>query len=227
MKKIIIAVLIVLVAIVFIGGGLTAWATGTHRRLNLNHFTATPLTTQTQILSQSPKRIRFDLRTAVIKIEPGRTNQLKLTNAGQNQYQVNQTGTSWSLTEKQANRHQLEIGQSPTITLTLADPQAIQQLTINQLNGTLNLNDLTTNNLAIHHHNGTTFAQNLTLTGAGEVTKDNGRTTIQHLTSNGLTVTIRTGQFKLNGQKTGRHYQQSGYQPLRITSGSGQVSVSQ
>lgn len=227
MKKIIIPVLVILVAIALIGGALTAWAIGTHRRLNLNHFTTTPLSTQTQTLSQSPKRIRFDLRTAVVRIKPGRTNQLTLTNAGSNQYQTNQTGTSWSLTEKQANRHQFEIGQSPTITLTLTDPRAIQQLTINQLNGTLKLTNLTTHGLSIHHHNGTTLAQDLTLTGAGNLTKNNGQTTIQHLTSNGLAVTIRNGQFKLNGHSAGRHYHQSGHHPLHITSGSGQVSVTQ
>lgn len=63
--------------------------------------------------------------------------------------------------------------------------------------------------------------------GASRLVKTNGRTTLKRLQTSGLVVTVKNGQFKRNGQRQKTPYHQVGQAPLVITSGSGQVAVSE
>lgn len=222
MKKLLWSLLILLVLF----GLFALWIIVSQRRLNVNTGNLGRLTQQTVTLQSTPQKIRLDIRTARLVIKPGNHCQLSTNNVINNQFKINNSDHQLTLTEAHAAQHQFEIGKTPVITLTV--PTKIQQLTVNQLNGTLILNDLTVDSLEINHHNGTTTANNLTLRDSGQLTKENGKTDLRNLTSDGLAVSVKTGQFKLNGTKRAgskQRYRQPGDHPLTITSGSGQVSV--
>ncbi|WP_338231127.1 DUF4097 family beta strand repeat-containing protein [Companilactobacillus muriivasis] len=229
MKKMLLSVLAIIILIIVIITGLIGWTTSTNRRLNASDFALTKLTSKEIKLDSNPERIDLSVRTAVVKIQLGKTNTLKLTNVGSNQYHVNQNDSRLGISEHSADTHQIEIGHSPQIILTLTK-RNLHALKIDQLNGTLKLNNLTVQDLQLHHHNGTTVVRGLTITGSGELTKDNGQTDFYQLTNSGLNVSIKSGQFKLNGIKkasSGHSYHEFGNHPLTINSGSGQVRISQ
>lgn len=206
-------------------GGLTWWAVSAQKRLNVNTGTVKSLITR-RITVQTPRQLQLTVRTAVVHIQAGSTPQLRLANVSRGQYRVTQRNSILRLTETAAGKHQLEIGRSPHITLTV--PRAtLKVVRVNQLNGTLNLTHLTIDHLEIHHQNGTTTGTALTLMGTSRLVKTNGRTTLKHLQTSGLVVTVRNGQFKRNGQRQKTPYRQAGQAPLVITSGSGQVAVSE
>ena len=229
MKKMLLSVLAIIILIIIVIAGLIGWTTSTNRRLNVSDFSLTKLTNKEINLADNPERINLSVRTAVVKIQSGKTNTLKLINVGSNQYHVNQNDGQLGISEHNADTHQIEIGHSPQIILTLTKHN-LQTLKVDQLNGTLKLNNLTVQDLQLHHHNGTTVVRGLTITGSGELTKDNGQTDFYQLTNSGLDVSIKSGQFKLNGIKktgSGHSYHEAGNHPLTINSGSGQVRISQ
>lgn len=119
----------------------------------------------------------------------------------------------------------MEIGKSPIITITVTNPHQLKAINGQLLNGTLSLSQLTTRTLALKHLNGTTLINHLTVTHGGYFTKTNGRTDLQRLTANGLNVTIKNGQFKLNGKPQAKIYRQVGTHPLTVTSQNGQLSL--
>lgn len=219
MKKI----LLLLLGLLIIIGILLFWVTNTNKRVNLNTATINSLTTK-KISLNNPHAVNFSIRTAIVEIKSGSSPQLKLTNISNNQYKIIQNQHSLTIAEKNANTHQIEIGKSPTITLILPQKD-LSSLKIDQLNGTLKLNNLIVNQFDVFHHNGTTLANNLTITKNGQFTKNNGSTTLNHLIVSGLAVDVKTGQFQLNGQKQKNHYRQNAGTGLTINSGSGQVKV--
>lgn len=230
MKKFFLILGLILIVLAVLIGGLVLWTTTSHRRLNVNTFKVQPLTNQRITLKETPRQLDLTLRTAVVIIQTGQHPGLQLTNVTADQYHIAQNNGTLKLTQPQAANHQFEIGKSATVTLTLPIDTQLDALTINQLNGTLKLNNLTTQQLLIHHHNGTTQADHLTVKGPGRLIKDNGSTTLTKLTSAGLKVAVKNGQAHLNGRRvaTSNHsYAVSGQHPLTITSGSGQVKITQ
>ena len=229
MKKVLLSVLTIVVLVIIVIAGLIGWTTATNKRLNVSNFSITSLTSKQLQLNNNPQKIILSVRTAVVKIQSGKTNQLKLNNVAKSQYHINQGNGQLTITEDNVGKHQMEIGHSPVIILTLTK-DVLKELSVDQLNGTLKLNQLTVKNLQLHHHNGATVVHRLTITGEGKLTKDNGQTDFYQLSSNGLEVSVRSGQFKLNGIKktnSGHSYHEAGNHPLIIKSGSGQVRVSQ
>lgn len=215
-----------LLAIVIILGTLVLWLTTSNRRFNVSTGRLSQLTTQNRSFDTQPQTVHLVLRTAQLKIKSGNHYQLTARHVSSDQFKLTHSNGVLSITEANAKHHQLEIGKTPVLTLTV--PTKVEQLTVDQLNGTLALNDLTVGMLTLHHHNGTTKATNLTVTRGGELIKQNGRTDLRRLTSDGLSIAIKTGQFKLNGIKRASNqqtYTQAGNHPLTIKSGTGQVRV--
>jgi len=228
MKKILLTLLVLIIVLVLILGGLVLWTTSTNRRFTVNSLTTTPLTTKSVDLDTVPKNLTLTLRTAKLIIKPGQQNRLTLSNVATNQYVISTTNNQLDVKESNLSSHPFEIGHSPVLILNLTDAHVLRNLTIDQFNGTLKLNDLTTQHLKIHHHNGTTIAHHLTVTAGGTLVKDNGSTTLNQLSSDGLQVAFKTGQVHVNGKKAAHnrhHYTQAGQHPLTITSGSGQVRI--
>lgn len=219
MKKIIWSILFLLILL----GVSTIWIILSQRRLNVSTGQFGRLTHQTKTFPTAPQTVQLDLRTARLEIRSGTHYQLSMDHVINHQFKITNHQQQLRITEAHATQHQIEIGKTPVITLTV--PQNLQRLTVNQLNGTLILNQLTVGTLAISHSNGTTTATDLTLIHGGQLTKKNGRTDLRQLTSDGLRVTVKTGQFKYNGTKRTNSYTQPGEAPLTITSGTGQVRV--
>lgn len=229
MKKILIALLILVAIVTVVIVGLIGWTANTNQRLNVNQFTMTKLETKNMNVAEKINSIDISVRTAAIQVRTGQKANLQLTNVGQKQCQIKQIDGQLSITENNFSKHQWEVGQSAKIILTLP-PKTLNHLQIEQLNGTLKLNDLTVKDLQLQHSNGTTIARKLTITGHGELDKHNGRTDLYQLTSDGLDVSVKSGQFKLNGIKkagSGQRYRENGSHPLIIKSGSGQVRIVQ
>lgn len=204
-------------------GGLTWWAVSAQKRLNLNRGEVRTLTT-TDVNLRTPQRLQLTVRTAVVRIKTGSTPRLHLVNVSRGQYQVSQHAGNVRVVERGSHQHQLEIGRSPQLTVTVP-PKTLRALRIDQLNGTLKLTNLTVGQLTIRHHNGTTLANRLTLKAASRLVKDNGQTTLTGLTTPGLAVTVKTGQIKVDGHSQKTHYRQAGKAPLVLTSSSGQVTI--
>ncbi|WP_367295687.1 hypothetical protein [Levilactobacillus yonginensis] len=228
MKKLLLSILVMFIVLAIVLGGTIIWATTQHQRINVNSLTITPLKTQRRSLTNSPKNVNIAVHTAKVIIKRGQVNQLTLNHVTPNQFDVTIKGNQLTLLQNAANNHHVELGKSAIITLTVAEPAAFTDVTIHQFNGTLQLNDLTTQRLAIDHTNGTTNANHLTVTAGGHLRKQNGATTLTHLKTAGLQVSVKTGQFKLNGHKRAGNHQQAslpGTHPLTISSGSGQVQI--
>ena len=119
--------------------------------------------------------------------------------------------------------HPFEIGHSPVLILNLTDAHVLRNLTIDHPTARL-LNDLTTQHLKIHHHNGTTIAHHLTVTAVARWSRIMAVPPNQ-LSSDGLQVPLRRS-VHVNGKSAhnSHHYTQAG-QPLTITSGFGQVRI--
>ena len=85
-------------------------------------------------------------------------NRLTLANVAPQQFAVTTKDNHLTLLPKSASDHHIELGKTAVITLTVAEPAVFTSMTIHQLNGTLQINNLTTQRLAIDHVNGTTNA---------------------------------------------------------------------
>lgn len=82
----------------------------------------------------------------------------------------------------------------------------LDMLEVQLLNGTLKLTDIQVSKLAVHHDNGTTLFQGVSVKAASQVTKQNGTTTMKNLTVPGLQVKVKTGGFTLNEEKQSNSY---------------------
>lgn len=229
MKKMLLTLLTIIIAFSVITAGLIGWTKATNQRLNVNQFSSTKLVSKDINLTKNIDSIDMSVRTAVVQVKVGPKTNLQLDNVGKEQYQIKQIDGNLSIVEQNSMQHQWEIGASPKIILTIP-AKTLSRVQIEQLNGTLKLNDLTVKNLKLQHHNGTTIVRKLTITGHGELDKHNGQTDFYQLKSDGVTVSIKSGQFKLNGIKkasSGQRYRENGSHPLVINSGSGQVRIAQ
>ncbi|WP_057877707.1 DUF4097 family beta strand repeat-containing protein [Levilactobacillus paucivorans] len=217
--------ILTIIILVLIAGiiGITA----SQRRFTVTTGRLERLTNQTLPLTTQPRQLHLAVRTAQVTIRTGSTPAITLNQVAKSQYKVEATADRLSITEPLAHQHQLAIGHTPTITITLPTDQ-VDRLQINQLNGTLKLHALTINTVQITHQNGTTTADHLTVRQGGSLIKRNGATTLTDLITQGLQVSVKTGQAKLNGQRVASNHQsyhQAGQHPLIIRSGNGQVKL--
>ncbi|WP_057766948.1 hypothetical protein [Companilactobacillus tucceti] len=226
MKNIMLKGLIIIVALVLIILGLVMWTTNTNRRMNINDFSISRLTDRKYALSSNLDSISVTTRTSKVKIVSGDALKLSLKNVSDDQYKVINDNHKLTIVQKNSSTHNLEIGKSSEITITV--PDNLKRIKINQLNGTLNLKDLEVENLAIDHQNGSTIADNLKIDDRGTITKKNGKTSLDGVNVNGLSVSIKNGGFTLNGVKkisSNKTYNDHKNHQLKINSGSGQVVV--
>lgn len=217
--------ILAIIVLILIAG--TLGITASQRRLTINTGHLEHLTHQTIPLTEQPRQLQLAVRTARVTIRTGSTPAITLNQVAKAQYKVAATAEHLSITEPLNHQHQLAIGHTPTITITLPTNQ-VDRLQINQFNGTLKLHGLTINTVQITHQNGTTTADHLTVRQGGALIKRNGTTTLTDLTTQGLQVAVKTGQAKLNGQRVASNHQsyhQAGQHPLMIRSGNGQVKL--
>ncbi|WP_334351552.1 DUF4097 family beta strand repeat-containing protein [Companilactobacillus sp. HBUAS56257] len=226
-KMFFIIMLIVIVSGVLVLGAFL-WTNKTNKRINISTGSIHELKTETLKISDV-KTIDLRLRSAIVKIENGTKNEIYLKDVAKNQFIVNNDNKILKVYEDDAQRHQIEIGKTPTIVLTVSNPY-LKDVIINQLNGTLKLKNLSIETLSIKHSNGGTFLRNLTINDSSQLIKKNGSTTLSKVKVPGITVSVDNGQFKLNGEKkatSGGKYHQGGLSGLVIHSGSGQVILNE
>lgn len=223
MKKIILIILAIIVVIGLIFVGVTIWAMNSNKRLNINNFQVSSLTSKNVEL-KNPTKVDLAIQTAYLNIQSGDKTELKMDNVSKDQYQITEQNGLLRVSEKDAQKHQTKLGKSPVLTL-IVPQKTLESLQIDQLNGTVKLNSLKIGQLNIDHANGTTIAKDLTLLDSSRLTKKNGKTTFTGLKVSGLQVNVKNGQFKLNGKKQQNNYSQNGDEPLVIDSNNGQVSV--
>ncbi|WP_164504755.1 DUF4097 family beta strand repeat-containing protein [Levilactobacillus huananensis] len=223
MKKLFLIITITILGLVISLLGITA----SQHRLTVNTGQLERLTHQTIPLEEQPHQLRLAVRTARVTIRTGTTPAVSLNQVAKAQYKVVNTPDHLSITEPLAHQHQLTIGHTPIITITLP-AKRLKHLQITQLNGTLHLHPLIVNTGQITHQNGTTIAKHLTIHQGGQFTKCNGATTLTNLSVQGLQVSVKNGQAKLNGRRIAENhhaYRRAGQHPFIIRSGNGQVNL--
>lgn len=226
MKKMIIWLIVMIVVIGAVFGGIAWWATISNHRINLNQMKVTKLQQQTVRANAQIDHLAINVRTAVISIKEGPQFKVQADNVAPGEYQISQLGEKMTIKQTQAEKHQIEFGHSASITITV--PSALKNVQITQLNGTLNITNLSTNRLIVKHLNGTTTMHGVTITRSGILDKKNGATTLKQMTIPGLKMMVKTGQGKLNGKKVsgnGQEYTDHNAHQLVINSKNGQVDV--
>ncbi|AKP66154.1 DUF4097 family beta strand repeat-containing protein [Companilactobacillus ginsenosidimutans] len=225
MKKILLIVLVVLIVIVVAVFGIQAAG----MRANLNTLSIKKVSDQSIELPNELNSVDIKVRTAKVTIEKGNKSEVIIKNKVVGQYKIDSKDNQVSILEQNYGKHQLEIGKSASILIRVKNAQNMNQIKINQLNGTLNLNSLKVNNLSVDHQNGTTLANNLNLPTGGSINKKNGTTNLKNINTPGLKVSVKSGNFELNGRKkaSSKHtYTDNSTKQLQINSGSGQVKIS-
>ncbi|WP_057895815.1 DUF4097 family beta strand repeat-containing protein [Liquorilactobacillus oeni] len=228
MKTILIWLGFFIVILLLVGGGFALWAQKSARRIDVNSLKFEKLQTSSRSLSPQLQNIELKVRTARIFIEEGTKPKVDLENIPASQFKVTAAKQQLIITQKDYFSHRLELGKSATIRITLPAGKSLEELSVDQLNGLLKLNKITVQDLTIDHRNGTSLGQNLILKGSGEVKKRNGTTVFNNLAAPGLKVSIKTGTFKLNGQRkaaSNQNYDDHQTKQLKIVSGTGQVRV--
>ncbi|MFC6323640.1 DUF4097 family beta strand repeat-containing protein [Companilactobacillus baiquanensis] len=215
--------IIFLLAVVFVG--LFTWAEQTDRRINVNNFSVSKLGNR-QINLNNVDNLSITVRSTKLKIVSGDVSKVILKNVSKDQYKIDETNNDTRIFEKNADRHNFEIGKSSEIKIVV--PKKVKDITIRQLNGTINLNNLEVSQLNIEHQNGTTLANGLKIDELGSIDKKNGKTSLNDINVKGLKVSIKNGGFTLNGTKkisSNETYDDHESNQLRINSGSGQVMI--
>lgn len=224
LKWSIIVVIVIVVGLVGISYGIIS----SNNRFDLNKLSMVKLTSRQVDLGQSIDHIKINVRTAKLTFTTGNRSKIEMTNVASGQYQVKQSGNQLVIEQDDHLSHHLEIGKSPIIKITIPKPE-IKEINISQLNGTLIFNQLTTEKLIVNHYNGTTIGNGLKITEQGVINKHNGTTKLTGAKFPGLKVSVKTGNFTLNGVKkaSSMHtYNDHHADQLVINSGSGQVSIS-
>lgn len=213
--------------IILIVVAVVGWAMTTNKRVDVNSFSVTNLTNTSQTITNNTKEVKINARTAFIQIQSGDEPKVIFQNVGESQYQVTQKQGVLEISQAASHSHHLEIGRSAMIKV-IVPRETLVDLTVAQLNGTLKLTDLSVKQLNINHHNGTTIAKRLTVLNGGAIEKDNGKTELNQLTTPGVRVAVKNGQFKLNGERkagSGDTYSDDANHQLKINSKTGQVRV--
>lgn len=226
MKKMLKWILLVVIVLSVLIGGAAWGITASGHRVNVNQMSVAKLEDKTVKLSPGLNELSIKVRTAVVQIKQGSALSLKTENAVTGEYEIHQTGEKLTLTQSHANDHQLEFGRSATITITV--PKKLANIHVEQLNGTLRMENVTVGTLMINHLNGTTLMDSVTIVHDGTLTKKNGTTDLKQMTLPGLKMELTNGQGKLNGKKVAGNakvYSDNQADQLVIKSGNGQVSV--
>lgn len=219
MKKLI---WVILSLIVVLGIGATVMNIGNFR-VNMSNFSVEKLIDQkTNLETENIKNLDVNIQNAKVEVRTGSRSQVEFKNVTKGQFKVSQqTGT---VKIKQTNLG-TRLGKASEIIITV--PQKIDNLTISHVSGTLKLTGLTIEHLDINHKNGTTVISDSHLD-SGIINKKNGSTTLKQVEVPGLKVSVKTGNFKLNGV-TKAHgnqtYDDEQAKQLIIKSNTGQVEV--
>lgn len=226
MKKVIgwLVGLIIVVAVVI--GGMVWWANASSHRVNLSQLKVEKLTSTTFTAKHEAKNLAVNVRTAVVTVKSGSQFKVQATNVTSNDYQVKQIGDTVTVKQSQAGNHQLELGKSARIVVTV--PSQLTTLSVAQLNGTLKMTAVQVGHLTINHNNGTTLMNDITVLKDGTLNKKNGTTTLTHMHVPGVKFGVKNGQAQLNGKKVakqGQTYNDDHAAQLVIVSGNGQVKV--
>ncbi|MFD1473027.1 hypothetical protein [Companilactobacillus mishanensis] len=221
MKKIILGVIIVVVVLTL----AVVLISASGNRIDVNSFSVSKLENKTTQVSGDVKAVNLKVRTASVNIKKGTQNKIEFQNIVPDQFEVQVKSGKLNLIQHDYAKHHLEVGKSAAITIVLKNSTDIKKLQVDQLNGTLKLNNLTTDNLLINHVNGTTLSNDLNVRDSGKLVKKNGKTSFTKFSSPGLKASVKTGTFKLNGTKKSNDYNDNKDAQFVINSGSGQVSV--
>jgi hypothetical protein len=223
LKWSIIVVIIIIAAIAGISYGIVS----SNYRFDLNKFSMVKLTSSRVRIEQPIDQIKINVRTAKLTIEPGAHPGIEMANVTNGQYQVKQSGNQLVIEQDDHLSHHLEIGKSPVIKLILPKPE-LEEINVSQLNGTLVFNQITAKELIVDHYNGTTIGNGLSIIEQGTINKHNGTTKLTGAQLPGLKVSVKTGNFTLNGERKAASmhtYDDHHANQLVINSGSGEVSV--
>lgn len=226
MKKIMLTVIVVIFIIVIILTGLITWTNSTDRRINVNSFSVSKLTDKEFAISNTVENLSINVRTAKVKITSGDASKVFIKNVSKDQYQIENNNHKLTVFQKNSSSHNLEIGKSPEMLIVI--PKRMKNINVEQLNGTLKLDNLDVGSLEINHQNGTTLSNDLKVEKQGTISKKNGKTSLDNLAVSGLKVSVKNGAFTLNGSKkisSNKTYDDHQDQGLTINSGSGQVNV--
>lgn len=226
MKKVIgwLVGLIVVVAVVI--GGMVWWANASSHRVNLSQVKVEKLTSTTFTAKHEVKNLAVTVRTAVVTVKAGSEFKVQATNVTNNDYQVKQIGDTVTVKQSQTGNHQLELGKSARIVVTV--PSQLTTLSVAQLNGTLKMTTVQVGHLTVTHDNGTTLMNGVTVLKDGTLTKKNGATTLTRMHVPGVKIGVKNGQAQLNGKKVakqGQTYNDNHAAQLVIMSGNGQVNI--
>lgn len=226
MKKVIgwLVGLIIVVAVVI--GGTVWWAIASSHRVNLSQLKVEKLTSASFTAKHEVKNLAVTVRTAVVTVKSGSQFKVQATNVTSNDYQVKQIGDTVTVKQSQAGNHQLELGKSARIVVTV--PSQLTTLSVAQLNGTLKMAAVQVGHLTVTHDNGTTLMNGVTVLKDGTLTKKNGATTLTRMHVPGVKIGVKNGQAQLNGKKVakqGQTYNDNQAAQLVIMSGNGQVNI--
>ena len=222
MKRFILIVVAILVALALIITSLTVWLRSGNKRLVVNDFRLEQLE-QEKLNIDNLTKVKLALRSAKVVVKQAPEAGVILQNYVPSQFDIQQHGESLTITQKNSKQRKWEIGEYTTIVLMVKED--LTNLNIQQLNGTLRLENIATDTLNIAHDNGTTLLQKVTVKEQGTIEKKNGTTTLNNLIAPGLRVSVKTGTFTLNDVKEKNNYDDQQPKQLRITSGTGQVVV--
>lgn len=217
-----ILIITTLLLITIIGIGFISWINNNHYQFTVNNFKLSKLE-QRKVKLDALNSLTINVRTAKIKIKEAPTSSLTIDNFIPSQFNLEQKNGKLTINQNDFSNHQIELGRSPIITITVNHD--LNDINIDQLNGTLSFEQVTTNKLNVFHHNGTTTATNLKIRNSGHIIKKNGTTNLNNLAVKGLRVSVKTGNFKLNGTKQSKQFDDHHPNQLAVDSTTGQVSI--
>lgn len=222
MKKVlVVCVFIIVICVVIVVSGISILNTS-DKRVNVNEMSISKLQDKT-INIDDLKKIDVKIRSAKIVIKKSNSNSASLKNISLNDYKINSDSGRLRISQKENEKHKLEIGKSTIIVINVKSD--LNSIDINQLNGTLQFNNIVTNLMNVNHSNGSTISNGLRIVNNGSIKKKNGKVELNNLVVDGLSVSVKNGAFKLNGKKEKNNYDNNKHNQLLIKNDNGQILV--
>ncbi|WP_125568202.1 hypothetical protein [Companilactobacillus insicii] len=222
MKRIlVVCVFVIAICVVIALSGISILNTS-DKRLNVNEMSISKLKDKT-INIDDLKKIDVKIRSAKIIVKKSNSNSVSLKNISLNDYEISSHSGRLRISQKENEKHKLEIGKSTIIVINVKND--LNSIDINQLNGTLQFNNIVVNRMSINHSNGSTISDGLRLVDNGSIKKKNGKVELNNLIVDGLSVSVKNGSFKLNGKKEKNNYDDNKHNQLLIKNDNGQIMV--
>lgn len=222
MKRIlVVCVFVIAICVVIALSGISILNTS-DKRLNVNEMSISKLKDKT-INIDDLKKIDVKIRSAKIIVKKSNSNSVSLKNISLNDYEISSHSGRLRISQKENEKHKLEIGKSTIIVINVKND--LNSIDINQLNGTLQFNNIVVNRMSINHSNGSTISDGLRLVDNGSIKKKNGKVELNNLIVDGLSVSVKNGSFKLNGKKEKNNYDDNKHNQLLIKNDNVQIMV--